>query len=306
MLGLLIATAAAFAITEGLKLTKSPITGLHVLVGQFSPRCGCQHARATISVSLRQADDVTVDVVSAGRNRVARLVDNRFTHARWNAFSWNGRDESGAVARDGTYRFQVKLARQHRTILFPNPFRLDTKPPTIVSARALRPTISPDGDGQSDSTKIQYRLSEPAHAILYVLGRRLTVRRFTRPQNTLTWYGNRTADGGALPPGTYRLQLGARDVAGNVTPPSERATIVVRVRYIALRHRRIVVTAATRFGVGVDTDARSYEWRLGSRGGRSSAQTLVVRAPAVRGRYRLVLTENGRSAAALVIVRPRR
>jgi hypothetical protein len=305
VLGLLIATAAAFAITEGLKLTKSPILNVRVVMAQFSPLCRCSHARAVFAFSLRRADDITLDVVDAHRNRVARLVDGRFAHARWNTFSWDGRDDAGALVRDGTYRFQVKLARQRRTILFPNPFRLDTKPPSVVAARALHPTISPDGDGQSDSTKIAYRLSEPAHAILYVRGRRLTFTRFERTRDALTWYGNAAPGGPSLPAGTYRLQLGAQDVAGNVTPPKDRTTVVVHVRYIALRHGRIVVTAATRFGVGVDRDAKSYDWRLGARTGHSRAHTLVVRAPRAPGRYRLVVTEDGHAAAATVIVRPR-
>jgi hypothetical protein len=247
-----------------------------------------------------------VDVVDAHRRRVARLVDGGFARARWNRFSWDGRREDGAVAHDGTYRFQVKLARQHRTILFPNPFRLDTKPASITAAKATRTTISPDGDGQSDSTKIAYRLSEPAHATLFVRGHRLTYTRFTRAKDSLTWYGNATAGGAALPAGTYRLQVGAVDVAGNVTPGSERTNVVVRIRYIALKHRRFVVTAGTRFGVGVDTDARSYEWRLGTRGGRSNARSLVVRAPGVPGRYRLLVTEDGHAAAAVVVARARR
>ena len=270
-----------------------------------SPTCRCSHSRAVFAFSLRRADEITVDVVDAHRNRVARLVESRFARARWNTVAWDGRRADGAPAGDGIYRFQVRLARQHRTILFPNPFRLDTKPPTVVSARALHSTISPDGDGQSDSTKIEYRLSEPAHAILYVRGRRLTFTRFERTRDALTWYGNATPAGASLPAGTYRLQLGAQDVAGNVTPPKERGTVAVHIHYISLRHHRIVVTAATRFGIGVDTDAKSYDWRIGARNGYSSARTLVIRAPFAPGRYRLVVTEDGHAAAATVIVRPR-
>lgn len=305
VLGLLVATAAAFAITEGLKLTKSPITRTKVLVGDFSPHCGCRHARATIRFSLRKGDDLTLDVVDSSRRRVDRVAAV-FAHRGWNTFSWGGMTDEGTLAQDGIYRFQAKLARQHRTILFPNPFTLDTKAPAVLRAQAARTTISPDGDGQSDSTKIDYGLSEPAHGILYVRGHRLTFAHFARKHDSLTWYGTGTKGGPSLPQGTYRLRLGAQDVAGNVTPEAKRATVIVHVRYVVLARKRVVVTAGTRFGLGIDTDARVYDWRLGPRSGSSSAATLVVRAPRKPGRYRLVVTEDGHRAAAVVVARPRR
>ena len=55
MLGLLIGTAAAFAITEKLKLEKSPITGTFVS-SAFSPVCGCARDKANISVKFRHKD----------------------------------------------------------------------------------------------------------------------------------------------------------------------------------------------------------------------------------------------------------
>lgn len=305
VLGLLAATAAAFAITEGLKLTKSPIKAVRVPVADFSPSCACRTGRATIRFSLRKGDDLTLDVVDGDRKRVDRLVDGVFAHRGWNTFSWNGRTDAGTLAPDGTYRFQARLSGQHRTILFPNPFTLDTKPPLVLHAQAAHTTISPDGDGQSDSTKIAYRLSERAHAILYVEGHRLTYARFARRKDSLTWYGYERKGGPVLPPGTYRLELGAEDPAGNVTPAAKRLALTVRIRYIELRHARVVVTAGTRFGIGVDTDARSYDWRLGARKGSSSAKALDVRAPAKPGRYRLVVAENGHLAAAVVVARSR-
>jgi hypothetical protein len=110
-----------------------------------------------------------------------------------------------------------------------------------------------------------------------------------------------------LPQGTYRLRLGASDVAGNVTGPRHGLSVLVRIRYIALaRHRVADVKTGTKFGVGVDTDAKSYRWRLGDRSGVSTAKLLIVRAPARPGRYRLVVTENGHRDVARVVVVPRR
>ena len=65
LLGLLLASAAAFAITEHLKLIKSPIYGPLVTVGGkpakvFSPVCNCATGTAKISFKLRHRDSVTV------------------------------------------------------------------------------------------------------------------------------------------------------------------------------------------------------------------------------------------------------
>ncbi len=302
VLGLLIATAAAFAITEGLKLVQSPVTRTQVSK-VVAPICGCEKQTATIKFWLRRRDTLTLDVLDAHRHEVKRLVDHVSAHRRWNTFHWDGRTNSGSVAQDGGYFVRVHLT--HRTILLPNRIQVDTKAPRVTDATANRLVFSPDGDGQSDSIKIRYRLSERAHALLFVRGKQVVKTHFSRRKDSLTWYGR--VHGVALPPGTYRLRVGAVDVAGNVTGPAHGAPVVVHVRYIALaRHEVTGIKARTRLGVGVDTDAAFYDWRLGTRTGSSSAKLLVVRAPAKPGRYRLVVTDRGHSDRATVIVEPRR
>lgn len=305
MLGLLVATAAAFAVTEGLKLVKSPVTRTHVSK-IFSPVCGCDKRSAEIRFSLRRGDTLTLDVLDDRGREVKRLVDGVFAHRGFNTFAWNGRRDSGAIAADGSYQPRIRLAVQHRTIVLPNRIVLDTQPPRVLEAKASRTTISPDGDGQSDSVRIAYRLSGPAKAILFLRGRRVVgPTRFAPMSGSLTWYGK--VHGSAVPQGLYRLRLGAVDLAGNVTGPLHGKLVPVRIRYIALaRHAIAGVKAGTRFGVGVDTDAAAYDWRLGSRHGVSNSTLLIVRAPAKPGRYRLVVSEHGHVDRAIVVVGPRR
>jgi hypothetical protein len=137
-----------------------------------------------------------------------------------------------------------------------------------------------------------------------VRGKLVVRTRFAARSGSLTWYGR--VNNAVLPKGTYRLRLGAVDVAGNATDPRQRKEIVVRVRYIELaRHTIRGIRVGTRFGVLVDTDAKSYRWRLDANAGRSKARALVVRAPSLPGSYRLVVTENGHSDFATVVVVPR-
>ena len=61
--------------------------------------------------------------------------------------------------------------------------------------------------------------------------------------------------------------------------------------------------AARPFRVHVETAARRYTWRLGKRHGSRHGKVLRLRAPTTPGTYRLVVTEDGQSATAVVRVR---
>jgi hypothetical protein len=302
VLGLLVATAAAFAVTENLKLTKSPITRTRVSK-ELSPVCRCDKRAARIAFSLRKRDSLTLTIVDSGRHEIERVADSVDARRGSNVFVWKGFTSEGKRARDGVYYAKVHLANAHRTILLPNPIVLDTRGPRILEAKASHDVFSPDGDGQLDSVKITYRLSEPAHALLFLRGHQVVRTYFARNKDSLGWYGR--VDGVPLRQGLYRLRIGAVDVAGNVTGPERGIVVPVRVRYIALARHDLRVKAGTRFGVGVDTDAKSYRWRFAGRTGADTKDLLVIKAPQP-GRYRLVVTENGHRDVARVVVVPRR
>lgn len=299
LLGLLVATAAAFAITEHLKLVQSPIYGTFVSK-TLSPTCSCARSKAVISVKLRRGDRVTMTIVDPHR-RVVRTLASDVRLARGRArFVWDGSTDAGGRAPDGAYQPEIHLAQQHRTILMPNRIDLDTRPPQVVEVRASRSVLSPDGDRVGDSIRIAYKLDEPAHVRIY-LGSQLLVRsRGHKPADTVTWFG--IVSGKPLKPGSYTLTVGASDLAGNVTPAADRKTLVVTVRYIRLLRGRIRVAPGARFSVGVDTDARRYGWTLGARHGSAHGKVLRLRAPAAPGTYGLVVSERKHTARATVVV----
>lgn len=298
LVGLLVATAAAFAVTERLKLTKSPLTGPKVTAA-FSPAA---HAQALISIRFRRADRVTVTVLDAHRHLVDTLAAGvRLARGR-HAFHWNGLTDEGTRAPDGTYRAQIHLAQAHRTILLPNPILLDTTRPQVTGARAVPSEFSPDGDHQADKVSLHYSLSKPAHVLVFVDGRRVVRGRSHRPRGKVDWNG--TVGGELLPPGTYVLTVGAVDPAGNRTPAAQDAQVRVQLRYILLANRRITgVKPGKRFQIGVSTDAKRYRWTLGRRSGVAAGPVLTLRAPTTRGTYRLTVRERGHLDRALVVVR---
>jgi hypothetical protein len=320
LLGLLIAVPAAFAITENLKLTRSPITRTRVvapdqaeraqpsMLAAFSPTCGCRTAKVALQFWLRKPDSVTIGVENASWREVRHVVENVPATQGWNTFVWNGRTDWGSLAPDGTYVFQVTLESAHRTILLPNPVRLDTQAPRIVSAKPNRLVFSPDGDRQADRLSIAYRLSEPGRALLLVNGQTVVRTRSTGTKGSLDWFGK--LDGRPLPQGTYHLRVGTVDLAGNVTDGEYGALVTVKIRYIELAQHRIRgVNPGARFRVDVSSDAEYIAWRLGKRSGvvvrsgDSPSIPLVLRAPRKPGSYRLVVSENGHSDSALLRVR---
>ena len=298
LVGLLVATAAAFAITERLKLTKSAVYGT-VISTRVSPTCGCVYRRATIFFKLRRPDDITVTVLNAGGQDVALLTAQHYPRGPV-TLTWNGRDDSNRRVRDGTYRVRIHLTGQHQTIEFPNRIQLDTKPPQVLSVEKNRDVFSPDQDHQADYVRITYTLSKPAHLAVY-LGDTRVLYSHVAAKGSIQWFGN--GPSGALKPGTYTLNVGAVDLSGNSTPVADRARVRVEIRYIRLANAKIVTHGGGTFEIGVSTDAKRYSWTLGRRQGTSSSHVLRLQAPTTRGRYTLTVSERGHVSRAAVFVR---
>jgi hypothetical protein len=302
LVGLLVATAAAFAVTERLKLTKSPIFDTVVYPKNgFSPKCGCARGKATVRIKLRHADLVSVSILDAKKSPVRSLVDGVHVSRGLNVFRWDGRTDGNVIAKDGTYKAEIHLSGQHRTIVLPNEILLDTTAPAVTSVTANREAFSPDGDRQADFIRIRYELSKPAHVNLYLDGNRI-LRTYRHPATgSFSWFGR--AHGAALPPGSYTLDVGAVDAAGNSTPVAERQRIHVRIRFIELASKRIVVAAGKRFSIGVSTDATRYTWKLGARKSFAAGPVLRLKASTRHGRYTLTVSERGHVDRATVLVR---
>jgi hypothetical protein len=299
LLGLLVATAAAFAITEHLKLIKSPVYGT-LVTKVFSPTCHCSTDTAAVRIRLRHRDRVTVTIVDSDHHRVDTVVSGFPMVARHaHSFLWDGRTSSGVLAPDGVYYPWLHLEHaSHSTFKFINRITLDTTVPAVLSASGEKAVLFA---GPGRSVAIRYALSEPAHAVVFLGNRQLVVGRPTKTHNRIKWAG--TIDGQPVRQGTYVLSIAARDDAGNLTPLSARKRVTVVVRYIDLTPRRIGVRAGKRLTVRVQTDASRYKWRLGRQRGLRRGRLLHLRAPTTPGTYRLVVTERGHSATALVRVR---
>jgi hypothetical protein len=296
---LLAATALAFVYTESLKLTPSPILGTKVLPKVISPVCDCETGAAVIAFRLRVGDVLDIEMIDRGGKIVRHLV-RREKHPRGPvSFVWNGRDDAGAVVAEGSYRPRVKLRRQHRTIVLPNPVRVDTTPPKVALTRLTPRVFSPDGDSRSDRVVAGYRVDEPAQVALYVDGDRAVLKKGRKTDGTIDWFGLEA--GNPLPQGPYVVRLGAVDIAGNEGLRTRSKVVVIR--YVALGRKTIEAAPGARFAVLVLSDAARVRWTLWTRTGVVRPGTLRLRAPLQSGRFTLTVTANGHSARAAVFVR---
>jgi flagellar hook capping protein FlgD len=309
VVALLAATAAAFAVTERLKLEDSPIlnTRLDELLSPICTACRPEAKEARIAFRLRRKDDLSLDIVDANGDAVRQNFVSGHFIPRFLEFSWDGRDDEGRVVPDGLYRVRVTLESENRTLEFPNEIRVDARAPAIEDIDVRPRVFSPDGDGRSDQVNLLYRFSEGAYPVLYVDGRRLGPGFRKRPVGVMQWYALRKGRG--LPPGEHRLALAAKDDVGNISPSTREFT--VRIRYVELRQSRYVVRAGSRVRLRVSTDAQSVRYRLAGLGraleGRARARlgvrALVLRVPRRPGRYRLTVRANGHIDRAVFIVR---
>jgi hypothetical protein len=290
-------TAAAFAVTQGLKLERSPILAPRI-DKVFSPVCDCETRVADIEFRLRAPDRVRLEIVR-GETVVRELVAGERLRRGTVRYTWNGRDDHGRFVPEGVYRPRVHLDDQRRTIVLPNDMRVDTTPPDSIALAARPRAISPDGDGRGDRVRIAYRFPERAHALLIVDGRRQTFTRRSRPAGSLTWDGR--IAGTVVSPGRHLLELYAQDVAGNVGGPT---AVPVSVRYVELARRAVRVRPGRRVRLRVAADA-AVHWRLGGRTGTAKPGLLVLPAPAKPGRYALVVGVGAHRDRAVVVVRRR-
>ena len=298
VVALLGGTAAAFAVTQGLKIEPSPILAPRI-AKVFSPTCDCATRVATIQFKLRKPDRVRLEIVSDG-HVVRTLVPGRKLRSGKVTYTWNGRDDEGNFVPQGVYKPRVHLAGQHKTIELPNEMRVDTTAPTVGLVSVTPRAFSPDGDGRADRVAVAYRTNEPAHGILLVDGKQVVFTRRQLQRSTVTWNGRVNAR--TLRPGVHRLQVAGEDRAGNVSAPGRAVDVVLR--YVTLAKSRVEAQAGTRFGVGVSADA-PVSWRLGARRGTAKPGLLVLRAPARPGRYALIVFVGPHAARATLVVRPR-
>jgi FlgD Ig-like domain len=324
--GLLAASAGAFALAQVLKLERSPIEAIRVDPtpnhgrgkldlhdsALFSPRCSapCLNA-ARVRFRVHTKGPVRAEVVAPGGQVVRDL--GLLPHPGGRVVArWDGRDATGQVAADGSYRLKVGVSGRHIELL--NRLALDTKV-GVLSTNVSRRVISPDCDTHGDRTTVVVRGREQ------LAGLRLEVREGTRVVRVVRLRKRARALAISWPPyagkrcttaadGRYHLRVIARDVAGN-TRALDAGDVTARGVVFSLPDRSI--TAGRRLRVGISADARGLRLDLVRLGRaepavlarKTRAPAAVVRLPAALpgGVYVVSTRHAGRTYRALLAVR---
>jgi hypothetical protein len=205
VLALLAATTTAFALTEVLKLERTPIVRPRFNVA-FAPGCACPHGTAWLPIRLKKPETIDATIVDSDGGSVRTLLDGEREPKGRLVLKWDGTDDSGAIVDDGTYKVRLSFQGSDRSILVPNPIRADTEPPEAelvsVEPRAVKP---------KHAVEIVVDSNERARLLLYSDGS-LVARGKLGDEGSITllWRG-----AARLRPGTHVLRVDAQDRAGN-------------------------------------------------------------------------------------------
>jgi FlgD Ig-like domain len=284
---LVASTVAAFFVTQHLKVSSPLLQGFPsptpATINPYGATCqnGQQHSRMYISFYLQhRADDVDVYVVDQSGTIVRTLAIGR--HMRRNVripdgeFTWNGREDNGTVAPDGTYYLRVALLGQGRTIQINKPITIKTAAPH-PSVRSVSPSLIPRG---GSPVRIRYSGNENRDPVITIYrtdlpGRPRLVDEFgVSHKAPATWDG--TIAGQPAPAGTYLIGLQVTDAACNVgrfpvvlpPPPGTTPHAGVTVRYIAALPPMDPVAAGTHATTFVDARGHGFHWVLWRAGAR--------------------------------------
>ena len=272
---LLVATSAAFVVTEKLKLTRNPIVGPTV-AKVFSPTCDCDTSSAEIRFRLRKADRVSVEIIDSGGHVVRELARDRAQGRRFVSYVWDGRDAQRPRRRRGD----------------------------VQAARPPRPSASDDRDAEPDPRRHDAAARDELHGAApgHLARRRRPLRPrqdpLPRGRAARRWSSTSTACArcagsapaprgrwtGSGPPAASRSRRAPTrcgssrgDLAGNLGPRSGSRT--VRILFLALGRDRIVAQPGERFAILAVSQARTLRWRLGPRSGVARPGTLRLAGP---------------------------
>lgn len=319
---LAVASAGAFFVVQHLKSTTPLIAGFPAPApAVFNPRAGVvctvatKHGPTRVDFSkmrisfylLHRSDDVDVYMIDQAGQIVATLASGRHmvggAHPKRVEFVWDGHEDNGRFAPDGTYFVRVDLIHQGRTYVIsptgggpPSPVKVETQLP-----RPLVTSVSPGRIPGTGATKvtIRYRGNEGHYGTVRIYrtdlpGRPRLVDSFTTPGpgTPAVWDG--TIDHRPAPAGVYLIGLDVTDAACNTgrfprrlpPPPGTTRHAGVSVRYITAAGPLTPLKPGTQATIRVAAVGRPYAWalrRLGAsrvlRSGSDSAGAFAVTVP---------------------------
>ncbi len=359
---LVAATVAAFFVTQHLKVATPFLQGapapvpaafdpLYGVSGTHEPRvCWSRppkgqapapidyRATYTTFYLQHQSGHVGVYIVD-GSDDIVRTIATDYDFPRTYvrnppaAFRWNGREDNGRLAPDGTYYYRVVLIGRGRTITIPRPVRIITVPPrptvTRVSPSLISPVAATDSGTPATPARavIHYDAGANAKQVDAVVirtdlpGGPRTVFSFAVAAHGHRAVWNGLIRGRPAPAGIYLIGLRVIDQACDTgrfpaeSPPIPGTTAHagVTVRYLAAEVPSAATPAGSSVTVYVDSRRHPFRWALRRppskrvlAHGAADAYTLSVRLPgASPGLFELAIrSDQARTVVPLIAAAP--
>lgn len=193
--------ALLLAVTFAADWLRTPEISISSAPPFLSPNHDNSFDNATITYRLSEESQVTARVISEGGGVIRTLLQAQKEVSGQHFLVWNGMDDTGQQAADGSYRIEISAHGSVRSTAASAILRVDTVPPTLELLNLQ------DGTRVKDSLLIIEGITEP-DATVWVNGSSQPVAvdgqgRF-RTQNKLT-------------EGANQIEVRAADEAGNTT-----------------------------------------------------------------------------------------
>ncbi len=218
-------------------------------------------------------------------------------------FTWDGKDNSGRIVPDGSYRITVWTAdaSNNRAAAIKD-VTVDRRP-AVVTARSSSSFISPNGDGHSDRTTLSMTADSAITGSARVFDSHgTTVRRWAITRATSgswVWNGRNTA-GTIVADGKYTFRVAGLDRAGNRTIRDIPVTVDRTIRSVVWSRSSFAPKAGQRARVTFAL-RRAAAVTLSIVQGTTVVRTIWTAKPLGAGSHGW--TWNGRTASG-ALVRP--
>jgi len=333
---LVLATIAAFFVTQHLKVTTPLIAGapapypaaINPVDGSVCN--GLDHRYTTVSFYLlHRSDDVDVYVIDQNGSIVRTLASGR--HMRRGVrkpdgvFVWDGREDDGRLAPQGNYYFRVALIHQGRTVEIangegkPEPISVITTPPRPVVTGVVPALIPQRG---STAVTIRYQGNEDRGGMVQLYRTDLPGGAYKVKSFATMWRGKQAIWDGYIDqrPAAQGVYLAGFEVTDNACntgsfpsrlPPAPGSTphAGITVRYLAAEPPLDPVRAGTPTTVYVDSRTQRYRWSLqrvgahaASASGLGSRDELRLTTPGSGPGLYLLAVQSGSHQTAVPLV----
>jgi hypothetical protein len=314
---LVVATIAAFFVTQQLKSEDALVLRFAAQPKQFSPNGDGTRDRTEVGFDLSRPATVSFYVLDGEGSEIRRIVDDRaLAGDTKHRFSWDGRDDDGAPVPDGLYRMRVVQRSEGRVINSSKRIRVDRRPPRVTLLEAAPGVITPRQPGERINVVVRYQgpsNSAPEFRVFRTDegGEPRVVRRFRGNDDRRGVWEGEVAAGPErtepAPEGDYAFTVTVRDKAGNpVVAPEEipsadtaRAGTGVSVRSFTLSGPLEVVSAGSAATLEVGPIDRSLDLVMSRYGDPEPIRS----GGRIAGEFRVHVPSDARTGLYLVRVR---